>query len=204
MTRPSSLRTHAPHPPVLETRRLLLRLFLAADLDGLARICSDPELTKHLGPRGEPMSRAETETALRGIFEHWRRHGFGRRAAVPKGATQLVGYAGLRSFGVEVELVYLLERECWGSGAGHGVGTRLSALRLRPAGTSARRGLHPAGERRLASRAGEGGHEVRTRHHLRPPHAEGRRPRPADKCVEEMSVAAYALTRTEAPLGELS
>lgn len=101
--------------PEIETDRLLLRQFTLDDLDALAQLFADPEVVRHLGS-GQPVSRAETETALRSIIAHWERHGFGRWAAVDKEAGGLAGYGGLRSFQGEPELVYLLDRPYWGRG----------------------------------------------------------------------------------------
>jgi RimJ/RimL family protein N-acetyltransferase len=101
--------------PEIETDRLLLRQFKMDDLDELAELFADPLVVKYLGS-GEPVSRAETETALRSMIAHWERHGFGRWAAVHKPAGGLVGYGGLRSFHGEPELVYLLGRDHWRRG----------------------------------------------------------------------------------------
>jgi len=101
--------------PVIETDRLLLRQLTLDDLDALAQLFADPEVVRHLGS-GQPVSRAETETALRSIIAHWERHGFGRWATVDKETGGLIGYGGLRSFHGEPELVYLLGRPYWGRG----------------------------------------------------------------------------------------
>ena len=102
--------------PELETDRLRLRQFTPADLDELARICANPEVMKYLGLRGEPMSRAETETALESMYAHWQRRGFGRWAVTLRDGGRLIGYGGLRSFGDDAELVYLLDKPFWGRG----------------------------------------------------------------------------------------
>jgi RimJ/RimL family protein N-acetyltransferase len=101
--------------PEIETDRLLLRQFTLDDLDALAQIFADPEVVQHLGS-GQPASRGETENALLSIIAHWGRHGFGRWAAVNKQTRDLLGYAGLRSFHGEPELVYLLKKSHWGMG----------------------------------------------------------------------------------------
>lgn len=100
---------------LVETPRLHLRLLSMDDLDALARIFSQPEVMKFLGT-GEPLTRAETETALMSIIKHWERHSFGRWAVVHKEHDQLIGYGGLRSFDNIAELVYLLDRPYWGQG----------------------------------------------------------------------------------------
>ena len=100
----------------LETARLRLRLFTPDDLDELARIFGNPRVMRYLGKQGEPMTRAETETALLSMIAHWQRHGFGRWAVVHKEPEILIGCAGLRSFEGIAELVYLLDQPFWGVG----------------------------------------------------------------------------------------
>lgn len=101
----------------IETDRLKLRMFSLEDLDELAVIFSDPDVVRYIGT-GQPAPREETERALDSIIEHWRRHGFGRWAAVHKTTARLVGYGGLRNFNGTPELVYLLEKQQWGVGLG--------------------------------------------------------------------------------------
>lgn len=93
-----------------------MRQFTPADIDGLAAIMAQPEVMRHLGLRGEPMSRRETEVVLSGMMSHWGRHGYGRWAAEDKATGRLIGFAGLRSFGRMQELIYLLDRPYWGRG----------------------------------------------------------------------------------------
>ena len=102
--------------PETQTRRLLLRQFRLEDLNDLALILADAQVMSHLGLRGEPMTRPETEAALLSIISHWRLKGFGRWAAEERGTGRLIGFAGLRSFGRRAELVYLLDRPYWGRG----------------------------------------------------------------------------------------
>lgn len=99
----------------IETSRLRLRKFSLDDLNDLARIFRKPEVVRHLGT-GMPLLRAEAEYALQGIIRHWRRHGFGRWAAIYKPTGKLIGYGGLRSFQGTPELVYLLDKPYWGLG----------------------------------------------------------------------------------------
>lgn len=101
----------------LETDRLLLRRFAPDDLDALARIAADPEVMRYIGS-GQPMSRAETETALRSIIEGFERRGYGRWALVHKTGGELIGYCGLTLLDetVGVELAYMLNRPYWRTG----------------------------------------------------------------------------------------
>ena len=105
-----------PAMPRVETARLLLRPFTGEDLDDLCEIFDKPGVMKYLGVDCQPMSRAETETALLSMIRHWRRHGFGRWAVVSKDDGRLIGCAGLRSYQAVAELVYLLDEPYWGRG----------------------------------------------------------------------------------------
>ncbi len=100
----------------LETDRLILRLFTPEDVDDLDGIFSKPSVMKYLGLQGEPMTRAETETALSSIIKHWERHGYGRLAVISKTDERLIGCAGLRNYEDQAELVYLIDDSYWGQG----------------------------------------------------------------------------------------
>ena len=102
--------------PARETARLRLRRFASGDLDELAAIHADPEVMRHLGLRGEPMSRGEAQVILTSIISTWRKSGFGRWAVEEKATGRLAGYAGFRPFGERAELVYVLGRPYWGRG----------------------------------------------------------------------------------------
>jgi ribosomal-protein-alanine N-acetyltransferase len=101
---------------MIETERLILRMFTPDDLDALFGIFSRPKVMKYLGLHGEPMSRDETETALLSIIKHWERHGYGRWAVVSKDDHKLIGCAGLRNYEDAAELVYLIDQPYWGRG----------------------------------------------------------------------------------------
>ena len=102
--------------PRVETSRLLLRPFTGEDLDNFSTILRKPGVMKYLGADCQPMSRGETETALRSMIRHWRRRDFGRWAVVSKEGGRLIGCAGLRSYQAVAELVYLLDEPYWGRG----------------------------------------------------------------------------------------
>jgi ribosomal-protein-alanine N-acetyltransferase len=99
----------------IETSRLQLRPFTTADLDALASIFSDPVVLRYLSPN-RAATREETNTALLSMIRHWQRHGYGRWAVVELATGRLIGYGGLRNFDGTPELVYLLNRPCWGRG----------------------------------------------------------------------------------------
>lgn len=102
--------------PEISTERARLRQFTPHDLDDLARIFSKPGVMRYLGLHGTPLPREETETILLSMIAHWKRRGFGRWAVESVEDGRLIGSAGLRSYGEQAELVYLLDEPFWGRG----------------------------------------------------------------------------------------
>jgi RimJ/RimL family protein N-acetyltransferase len=105
----------------LRTDRLVLRQWEAADLDGLARMYSDPQVTRYLGD-GRCLTRAETAEMIGIMQRHWDEQGFGLWAATVKESDALIGRIGLAvpSFLPEVlpavEVGWVLDRAFWGRG----------------------------------------------------------------------------------------
>lgn len=95
-----------------------MRSLQASDLDALAAIWSDPEVTQFLPSRGVPISREQTEQSLQSFLNHWQQRGYGVWAIVEKNASQMVGYCGLRYLNElnEVEVLYGLSKSYWGKG----------------------------------------------------------------------------------------
>lgn len=102
--------------PEIRTERVRLRQFRPDDLDDLARIFAKPGVMKYLGLGGTPLTREETETILMSVIAHWERRGFGRWAVESGEDGRLIGSAGLRSYGEQAELVYMLDEPFWGRG----------------------------------------------------------------------------------------
>ena len=110
-------------PAPLLTARLELRPWRedAADLDAYAALCADPEVMRHIGA-GRPLTRAEAATQLARFAEHWRRHGFGLRAAVLRASGEVAGFVGIARAGQpgvrpgDVEIGWRLARRHWGRG----------------------------------------------------------------------------------------
>jgi RimJ/RimL family protein N-acetyltransferase len=61
---------------VLTTERLLLRPLREDDLDDLAALHADPDVTRFLSG-GRSRSREETAEKLHRALQHWRQYGFG-------------------------------------------------------------------------------------------------------------------------------
>lgn len=103
--------------PELRTERLLMRGFREEDLDALAEISADSEVTRWVGdPDG--LSREETWRRMAYFIGHWELRGFGQWALFEHDSGQLVGRAGLlRPEGWPgLEVGWLVGRPYWGRG----------------------------------------------------------------------------------------
>ena len=103
--------------PELHTERLLMRGFREEDLDGLAEISADREVTRWVGdPDG--LSREQAWRRMAYFVGHWELRGFGQWALFERDSGLLVGRAGLLQPegwpGLEVG--WLVAREHWGRG----------------------------------------------------------------------------------------
>ena len=106
---------------LLETERLLLRRYTAADVDLLVELDSDPAVMRFI-TGGVPTSRKEIEQEVlpAWLAQYERYGGLGFWAAIEKGSQQHVGWFHLRPEpGApldEPSLGYRLRRSAWGRG----------------------------------------------------------------------------------------
>jgi ribosomal-protein-alanine N-acetyltransferase len=102
---------------VLETERLTLRPLREGDLDELAALRADPELTRFLSG-GQPRSREEMAKKLHRAVEHWRLHGFGMFAMLDGADGRFAGHCGVGYLHglADAELAYSLARRFWNRG----------------------------------------------------------------------------------------
>jgi RimJ/RimL family protein N-acetyltransferase len=105
----------------LETDRLVLRQFTAADLDSLVELDSDPDVMRYVtGGRPTPREQVRDEVlpAFLAYYERFADYGFW--AAVEKATGQFLGWFHLRppegANPNEPELGYRLLRSAWGKG----------------------------------------------------------------------------------------
>ena len=105
-------------PKVLRIDGFIMRPIQASDLDTLATIWSDREVTRFLPSRGVPIPRKNAEKSLQSFIEHWQQRGYGIWAIVEDDSSQMVGYCGLRYLDEldEVEVLYGLAKAYWGRG----------------------------------------------------------------------------------------
>jgi RimJ/RimL family protein N-acetyltransferase len=105
----------------LETERLVLRRFTAADADHLVALDGDPEVMRYL-TGGAPTPRAVIERDILPRFLRYdeRPAGYGFWAAIEKASGDFLGWFSFRPPGGagpdEVELGYRLRRAAWGQG----------------------------------------------------------------------------------------
>lgn len=110
--------TNSVNPTVLQIDGFTMRPLQPSDLDALAAIWADPEVTRFLPSRGVPIPRENAEKALQSFIEHWQQREYGIWAIVESGSSKMVGYCGLRYLDElnEVEVLYGLAKAHWGRG----------------------------------------------------------------------------------------
>lgn len=106
---------------ILETRRLIMRRLEPGDLDSLYALYQDAEVRRYF-PEGTltlDETREELEWFLNGHPEHPE---LGLWATILKENSRFIGRCGLLPWTIdgqyEVEVAYLLAKECWGKGLG--------------------------------------------------------------------------------------
>ena len=79
--------------PTLTTERLVLRPFVATDLDELAAIHAEESFWWY--PRRAPMSVEETSGFLTTVMQRYKDDGFGIEALTDRATGRMIGWAGL-------------------------------------------------------------------------------------------------------------
>ena len=108
--------------PRLETERLILREFIAADLDAHAATLGDPEVMRFVG--GKPMSREDSWRRLCSAVGSWHLIGIGAWAVEQKSDGRMVGHCGFFEFQREMspsirgepEMGWIFDRSVHGQG----------------------------------------------------------------------------------------
>ncbi len=177
----------------LETDRLVLRQFTAADAESLVELNSDAEVMRFItGGRATPRDEVVTRV-LPGFLSYYERFaGYGFWAVIEKSSGDFLGWfhfrppAGGRGRGGRARLpaapVGLGPGLC-----GRGV-ARADPHGLHRAGGAARGGRDPGRARRVPARDGEGGAD---------PGPELSRPWPDPVTGDEHEAVQYALTRAD-------
>jgi RimJ/RimL family protein N-acetyltransferase len=102
--------------PVLETDRLLLRMWRLEDFEPYALMCADPEIMRYLG--GRTLDRLEAFRHMAFLIGHWDLLGYGHWAVEEKASGKFAGRLGfLNPAGWPgFEIGWTLGHEFWGKG----------------------------------------------------------------------------------------
>lgn len=106
-------------PAQLQTDRLLLRRYCAADVEPFAALNADPVVMECFPA---PLTRAHTEALVERLETHFDAHGFGFWALEDKSSGALLGFTGIQhtpfvaEFTPCVEIGWRLQRAAWGRG----------------------------------------------------------------------------------------
>ena len=103
-------------PDVLQTERLVLRMFRDEDWRQLHEYYSDPESTKFTYRRA--LSDVESWLAMAGMIGHWQLRGYGPYAVEEKSSGNVLGTVGpwYPTGWPEPEIKWALTRRYWGKG----------------------------------------------------------------------------------------
>jgi [ribosomal protein S5]-alanine N-acetyltransferase len=103
--------------PTLQTQRLTLREFEAADLDELAAMVADEE-QMHFYPR--PKTTDEAAAWLRRNIDHYEERGFGAWRVEDRATATFAGYCGIRPLNLdgdrETEILWHIDKTFWRRG----------------------------------------------------------------------------------------
>jgi RimJ/RimL family protein N-acetyltransferase len=108
-----------PYTIILETKRLLLRRQVPADLDDLWALYGDPQITKYIpdAPRSYAEAKEELEWHMNG---HPKYPELGLWATIHKETGRFIGRCGLLPWTIEgqleIEVAYTLAQDYWGQG----------------------------------------------------------------------------------------
>jgi [ribosomal protein S5]-alanine N-acetyltransferase len=103
--------------PLLETERLLMRMFDPKDLDDLDELFNDEEVQKHLVPQNK-RNREQVLKLLENLVRRWKERGFGIWCVTEKDTGKVVGYCGFQFFDktTDIELLFGFKPKYWGKG----------------------------------------------------------------------------------------
>ncbi len=101
---------------IIESDRLILRMFREEDLEAYAKLTANPEVMRFLG--GKTFDRLEAWRHMAFLLGHWHLRGYGLWAVEEKASGNLVGRIGFLNPAEwpGFELGWTLAREYWGRG----------------------------------------------------------------------------------------
>jgi RimJ/RimL family protein N-acetyltransferase len=102
----------------LQTERLILRHFRAADIDAYASMCADADVMRYLSASGSVLSRGDAWRQMAMFVGHWELRGCGTWAVEEREGHRFVGRVGLHfpEGWPDRELGWTLCRAFWGRG----------------------------------------------------------------------------------------
>lgn len=102
---------------LIETERLILRMFRESDFEDYWQIFSEPEVTHFIG-NAKAMTKSQAWMSMATIFGHWQLRGYGILAVEERASKLVVGRIGfLNPEGWPgFELGWILNRNYWGKG----------------------------------------------------------------------------------------
>lgn len=103
--------------PSILTPKLALRPLQASDAETLHRIYQADGVLRYF-PNPTPPPLEKIQRFLANQQTHWEQYGYGNWGIIPKGASEIVGWAGLQFLPElnETEVGFLLDRPYWGKG----------------------------------------------------------------------------------------
>ena len=103
--------------PIIETERLILRMFEADDFDAAHLLFSDADVQKYLSPANR-RTPEQMRVTLEKLATRWLERGFGIWCVCDKNSGEVIGYSGFQYFekSSEVEILFGYLKEFWGNG----------------------------------------------------------------------------------------
>lgn len=103
--------------PILETGRLILRMFEPGDLDETDLLFNDSEAQKYLVPQNK-RTREELKSFIENRIKRWNEIGFGLWCVTEKNVGKMIGYCGFQYFDktTDIEIVFGFLPQFWGKG----------------------------------------------------------------------------------------
>jgi RimJ/RimL family protein N-acetyltransferase len=113
----NQMTAESPAMSLLETERLVLRMFGSNDIDAYSAMCANPEVVRFLG-EGKPVSRTDAWRHMAIFLGTWQLRGYGTWAVEEKASGKFVGRVGYThpEGWPGVELSWALARPFWGQG----------------------------------------------------------------------------------------
>lgn len=102
---------------ILETDRLLLRVWAIEDIDTGISIWGDSDVMKYIDS-GRTLNREEVENSLKAGILHQQKYGFQHWAVIQKEENKIIGCCGFNCTEEEnvLELVFHFAKKYWGNG----------------------------------------------------------------------------------------